>query len=30
LIQRELAKKRMAKVEAAFNHYAFEIICIIG
>jgi len=30
LIQRELARKRMAKVEAVFNHYASEMVCIIG
>ncbi|KAL4063946.1 hypothetical protein V8B97DRAFT_1876443 [Scleroderma yunnanense] len=30
LIQRELARKRMTEVEVAFDHYASEIICIIG
>ncbi|KIM57807.1 hypothetical protein SCLCIDRAFT_1219062 [Scleroderma citrinum Foug A] len=30
LTQRELARKRMAEVEATFDHYANEIIRIIG
>ena len=29
LVQRELARKRMAEVKAVFDPYALEIICII-
>lgn len=30
LIRREVAKKRLAEVEATFHHYAMKITCVIG